>query len=158
MNGSEKEIAEIKIEMNELKQLLMRTLGEVYRIQQRMQISVPVSDGVVYGLLNGVENAADSILTTDPVTAKESEDAEKFLDEIYRDKAKMAKFEGFYDIERELQGMGIDRGKAIVLLTYLHNSGRFCELTEKMNSSHSPTECKDFELSEFEHGYEKDDS
>lgn len=155
MSGSEN--TAIRAEIAEMKQLLARALGEIYRLQQRLDISVPVSDGVVYGLLNGVERAVQEVLNDDPLTKQDSDAAEQFLQQIYNDEKKLAALQGFYDIERELEAMGIDRGKAIALLTYLHNNNQFGEITEKMNSSHSPIEVKSFELTEFEHGYPRGD-
>jgi hypothetical protein len=137
--------------------ILTRTLGEIYRIQQNLGMNVPVSDGVVYGLLDRVEKAVSEVLPDDPLPAHLSDAAERFLDQFYQDSEKMKSLKGFYDIERSLEAIGIDRSKAIKLFTYLHNDGRFGEVTAKMNSQHSPTEVKTFELSNCEMGYKKED-
>jgi hypothetical protein len=144
-------------ELAVLKQILARTLGEVYRIQQHLGVNTPVSDGVVYGLLNGVEDAVLRILQKDPLTKAESDAAEEFLDKkFYRDSDSMANLKGFYDIEQDLAGLGVDRSKAIALFTYVYNDHRFGEIVEKLNSGYSPVECKTFELSDCDMGYKEE--
>ncbi|WP_434418901.1 hypothetical protein [Nannocystis pusilla] len=135
--------------------LLLQILGQIFRIEQHLEMSVPVSDGVVYGLLKGIEEAIDHAIPEELLPERLTEAGETFLDEFYKDPAKMAKVKGFYDIEQGLAAVGIDRARAIKLLTYLHNDSRFGEITVKMNSQHSPVEVKDLELSEFETGYKK---
>lgn len=55
-------------------------------------------------------------------------------------------FKGFYDIERELQEAGVDRAQAIRILTFFQANGQFQELIAKMDTSHSPSECRTFRV------------
>lgn len=132
------------------KVLFGKVLGEVYRLQKKAGVPVPVGDGAIYGLLNGVKEAIDSCIPEAPIDNSLMEAATKVLSETFDDPAKLKAFSGFYDIERDLAAVGVDRGKAIVILTYLYNSGRFTEMLDKMNSTNSPIEVKKFDLSEFD--------
>jgi len=72
------------------------------------------------------------------------------LDSIWSDDSKMEKFKGFYDIENDLKERGVDRYNALKIIKYLKANGQFTSLIEKMNSVHSPTECKTFTLHDWE--------
>jgi hypothetical protein len=128
----------------ELKVIFGKILGEVYRIQLHMKPNIcRVGEATVYGLLNGIESAIDDEIDLDPeflVTRQESDLMDRVLAEADQD----PKFAGFYDIEPKLAG--IDRGKAIRLLTYINASGCFTEVIAKMNSQDSPAECKKLDL------------
>ena len=66
------------------------------------------------------------------------------------DPEKLQTFNGFYNIEHELSNGGVGRGQAIEILRYLHADGRFNEVITRMDSSGSPSECRKFELGEYD--------
>jgi len=134
-----------------LKQFLGRILGEVLRVQKKLDMNCPVSDGTIYGLLNGIEVAIDSTIGTDGlITKKQHDDMVRVMNKTFNDPEQMAKFTGYYDIEDDLSAAGIDRGVAIELLTYWFNKGSFVDMIRKMDSSNSPGECRTFKLDEFD--------
>ncbi len=131
-------------------QLLARLLGETFRVQKQLEMAVSVDDGTIYGLIHGVEAALDSIRGDRWISNERFSKAEKVLSSVFDDREKLAKFKGFYDLERDWQNAGLDRTDAIILLTYFYNSGKFVDLINKMNSKYSPIECKTFELDEYD--------
>lgn len=130
--------------------LLARILGETFRIQTHLKMPVAPSSEIVYGLLNGIEVAIDSILGDGIINRASIEAAEEILNDIWIDSKKMSDFEGFYEIEQKWESAGLNRGDAIRVLTFFACANRFREVIEKMNSQNSPTECRTFEPSDFE--------
>lgn len=136
----------------ETKLLFGKILGEIYRIQRVSdEIACPAIPGQIFALLNGFEDAVDKeIEMMGSITKEQVRAVMDVLDPIWMDREKLANFKGFYDIENELQRRGVDRVDAISILTYLKANHQFEEIIDKMNSSGSPTECRRFELSEWD--------
>ncbi|MCP5213004.1 MAG: hypothetical protein H6998_18970 [Hahellaceae bacterium] len=134
------------------KLLFGKILGEIYRIQMATDgVACPSSPGQVFGLLNGFELAVEQEIERMGFISKDQVKAVMdVLDPIWMDQEKLANFKGFYDIEDELNRKGVDRGEAIQVLTYLKANNQFEEVIEKMDSSGSPSECRRFELSEWD--------
>jgi hypothetical protein len=128
----------------ETKRLVGRVLGEIYKMKKQLKLPRP-DDATVYGLLNGIDEAISEHLDQGAVTDDEMKLATELLSNIWNNPAKLAAFKGYYDIEDELRKRGLDRGKMITILTFLNARGRFHELIVKMNSEHSPAECKKFD-------------
>ncbi|MFO0749147.1 MAG: hypothetical protein U1F43_26315 [Myxococcota bacterium] len=59
------------------------------------------------------------------------------LSPIFDDEAKLAAFNGFYDIEKPLAAAGVDRSTAIKILKYFHLDGAYDTVIKKMDSSGS---------------------
>lgn len=137
------------MEQNKLAQA--KILGEIYRIQKRLPDDpCSVSDDVIYGLLNGIERIVEQELgELYSVTKEEEEVVVNILNEYFINPEKLETFEGYYDIEPRLEQNGIDRSKAIRILTLLQSEGRFTNIIEKMDSSHSPGECRTFKIAEW---------
>lgn len=133
------------------KQLFGRLLGEVFRIQRAMpDIACAASDAQIYGLLNGFEDSLVEILErTGYISSEKVKAVMDVLEPIWTDEEKLKNFRGFYDIERELDQRGVDRSDAIAILRYLKANHQFTDVIEKMDSSYSPTECRRFELTEW---------
>ncbi len=136
----------------ETKILLGKILGEIYKIEKRLpDMTCPATQGQIYGLLNGFENAIEDELEMTGFVSKEHvEIVGNVLDEIWLDKEKLNSFKGFYDIERRLSSMGVDRGQANKILRYFNADNRFVEIIAKMDTSDSPSESRRFNLSEFD--------
>lgn len=131
--------------------LLCRLLGEQYRTQKKLGLSVPASKGQIYGLINGFERAIkDELEGLGEITGEQIKAVADILDEYFMDDAKLASFKGFYDIERKLQQRGVDRGQAMQIIKYFHADGKFDRVIKKMDSSDSPSECRTFELYDWE--------
>jgi hypothetical protein len=136
----------------DLKVIFGKMLGEIYRIQNRMNPKIcPVQDSAIYGLLNGIEPVIDEEIEGIGFISKEQyEFATKVLSNIENDPERKKDFKGFYDIEKELSDGGISRGMAIQIFKHIKAFGGFADLFAKMNSVDSPTECKKFELYEWD--------
>jgi len=136
----------------EKKQLLAfgKILGETYRLQKRVDPNmVQVSDATIYGLLNGFEGVIESELAGEYTISENDISAmADVLDPYFNDPEK--EFNGFYDIEYNLQQRGIDRGKAIDILTYMKANGQYVEVIERMDTSGSPGECRSFNIRQNE--------
>lgn len=134
------------------KRLLGKLLGEVFRVQRSLpNMACASSNAEIYALLNGFEGAVDQILEgMGDISEEKVQAVMDTLDPIWTDKKKLAEFRGFYDIERDLERLGVDRSDAISILTYLKANHQFTEIIDKMDSSHSPSECRRFEISEWD--------
>lgn len=127
-----------------------KILGEIYRIQKKMD-ACPVKDSTVYGLLKGIESVIDQeIASIGYISNDDISAVADILNEYHLNQDKLDKLEGYYDIEPALEKHGIDRSKAITILTYFKLNGQFNHVIEKFNSQHSPVECKRFEPSWWE--------
>jgi hypothetical protein len=132
--------------------LFGKILGEIYRIQRRMESNAcPVGESTVYGLLNGFEHVIDEeIERIGFISREEFKNMCNILDEYYFNEEKLKDFKGYYDIEHKLSKVSIDRPTAIKILRYLKANGSYLELIEKMNSEYSPVECRKFDLNEWD--------
>jgi len=128
----------------ETKLFLGKILGEVYRMQKRAEVPVPVADDTLYGLLNGFEFVIDEMLADlGHVTHEQLSAMEEVLDRYYKDPVALANLKGFYDIEDELKQRGISRGKAITLIKYFRAGEHFTAVLDKFDTSNSPGEVRD---------------
>lgn len=132
------------------KYLFGKLLGEVYRTQSRLGHAA-VSEGVVYGLVNGVEIAIDEeIRRLAKISKEDYQRAADIFNKYYLNEEKLEKVKGYYDLENELINAGLDRGKMITIVTYMKAEGVFIELIEKFDSSNSPSEMRNFDLHEYD--------
>ena len=128
----------------ETKKILGVVLGELYRIQNKLNIQT-VSDATIYGLTRGMESVIDAHLNSFGFVPSDlAKKAAAILQPYFDDPAKP--FEGYYQIERELEEAGIDRGTAHVIFTYFKADGAYEDVIAKMDTSHSPSECRTFNL------------
>jgi hypothetical protein len=134
------------------KRFLGKILGEIFRIQRYSETNIcSASDAQIYALLHGFEGAVDDIFEQmGDISSEKLQIVMDILEPIWFDKEKLAKFKGFYDIERELQEKGIDRPDAYHILTFLKANGQYTSVIEKMDSSNSPVECRTFEITEWD--------
>lgn len=119
-------------------------LGETFRIQKKLGIC-NVSDSTIFGLLNGMDDVLREVealipVISDGLVKKAADILQPYLDDPAKPLA------GYYQIEKELEAAGIDRGRAIVIFTYFKASGIYVEVLEKLNTDESPIECKTFDL------------
>jgi hypothetical protein len=137
--------------MDQNKLIFAKILGELYRIQKRLPDNpCPVSDYVIYGLLNGVERIIEEELGDLSFVSQDEESIViNILNEYFTDQKKLDQFNGYYDIEHKLEEHGITRSKAIKILTLLQAEGRFTNVISKMDSSGSPTECRTFKIPDW---------
>jgi hypothetical protein len=137
---------------NESKLLLGKILGEIYRIQRSSdEVSCPASDCQIYALLHGFEDAVNQELEMIGfISSDQVRSVVDVLEPIWQDKEQLKAFKGFYDIERELQNRGVDRSAAIRILKYLKANNQFTDIIGKMDSSGSPSECRRFDLSDWD--------
>lgn len=127
-----------------------KILGEIYRLQRVQGLPVAADLGRVYGLLNGIERAIDEEFeSVGFVSEAQVAHAQTVLDEYFYDSAKLDAFKGFYDVEGQLEAGGVSRDDAISIFKYFLASRSYVELIERMDSKHSPIECKNFSLDEW---------
>jgi hypothetical protein len=137
-------------QIDQNKVLLGKILGEIYRIQSRMDIPHGLSKKTIYGLLNGFEVEIEDILQSmGYVSSQQVKAVINVLDSIRSDPQKLNEFKGFYDLEEEVNARGVYREELMSILTYFNANGEFPEFIEKMKGQHSPAQCKTFDLDEF---------
>jgi hypothetical protein len=140
----------------ENKLLMGRVLGELFRIQRKLDMPCAAGDQDIYGLIAGIEPTIDDV-----VNAREAVDdalvreVAAALDYFFNDPERLKKFRGYYDLESQLQQRGFvdahgKRGWIVKILDWFAANGRYQELIDKMDSSHSPIECKKFGPNEYE--------
>lgn len=136
----------------ETRLLLGKILGEVYRIQRSSkEMACGASDSHIYALRNGFEHAVkEEIDRIGEITDDQVKAVMDVLEPIWMDQEKLKAFKGFYDIESDLQRRGVDRVEAIRILRYLKANHQFTEVIAKMDSSGSPSECRRFDLDEWD--------
>lgn len=135
----------------ETKIFLGKILGEIYRIQNHINPSVfSVSKATIYGLLNGLEEEIDRHFDGGLISNEKINHTVNILSKYFDDPEKEASFKGFYDIETALKEGGVSRGEACVILRWLKANERFTNIIQKMDSPHSPTECRNFNLEDYD--------
>lgn len=107
----------------ETKLFLGKLLGEVYCLQRLVQPkNCAASEATTYGLLNGIESVIDECIPDEFITSADINTVADTL-EPYFNQSKQLK--GYYDIEHNLETQGVDRVKAIKVLTYFKAKGQF---------------------------------
>ncbi|MBP1309154.1 hypothetical protein JOD82_002174 [Paenibacillus sp. 1182] len=126
-----------------------RLLGETLRVQKRVDPSmVQASDATIYGLLNGFETVVDAQLSVnEPITEDDLNNMARILEPYHQNPDTLR---GYYTIESEVDAANISRLKAMMILTYFKSEGRFEEVIRRMNTEHSPGECREFEIRQEE--------
>lgn len=117
-------------------------LAEICKL--RTELGKPYPDQAeIFGLQNGIEPVIDEYLRNYDCLITQQQ-----IDMVVRvlDNQNLETFKGYYDIDRELKECGISRAIAHIILTYLMAEGSFRELIKKMDSEHSPFECRNYEL------------
>lgn len=128
-----------------------KILGEIFKLQKRVDPDMcPVTDDTIYGLSNGIEEVIDEAMGYQPITDEKKVVTRydlinvcDILDEYeYGD---IDSFHGYHIIEKEIEAKGIDRSKALIILTYLQIAGRYARVIDKINSSNSLIEMNKLE-------------
>lgn len=129
---------------------LGKMLGETYRLQKRINPEmVQVSDSTIFGLLNGFEGVIQrELIVEDPITEEDISAMADVLDPYHINPER--EFTGFYQIEHQLEQRGINRMKAIHILTYFNANGQYEEVIGRMDTAGSPSECRRFNIPENE--------
>lgn len=127
-----------------------KLLGETYRTQRRLNIPT-AGEATIFGLLNGIETVVDKELTNiEPITKEDISNTCDVLDKYFLDLEEFEKFDGFYTIEHQLEEVGVSRWKAIVIFQYFKANNQYVDLIKKMDSFNSPSECRTFELDDWD--------
>lgn len=136
----------------ETKLVFGKILGEIYRIQNKMDnASYLVGSETIYGLLNGFEETLDQeIGNLSFISSEEVAYVSSVLNEYHINEQRLSTFNGYYNIEHKLLSRGIDRIKAKRIVTMFKIEGRFQNVIDKMDTSGSPGECRTFEIPEYE--------
>ncbi len=138
------------------KMFLARVLGEIYRMQRRVDPSMTgAADCMIYGLINGIETAIDNHFADhgEPwawCSAEQVSAMTAILEELDDDPVRKEAFKGYYDIEQRVQATGLSKGNVIAILTYLKLNGQFTELIKRLDSDHSPSGCRKFEPGQWD--------
>lgn len=137
----------------ETKLLFGKVLGEIFRLQKATgKISPGASDAQIYGLLNGFEETVDDVVERmGGISTEKMKAVMDVIEPIWSNEERLSKFKGYYDIEGKLASKGVDRSDAISIFTYLKANHQFTQLIQKMDSSDSPSECRRFDISDWEH-------
>jgi len=136
--------------MDDNKRLLGKLLGEIYRLQ-RTNGMITAGEAHTFALLNGFEDAINEELEAiGQITVEQVRHVRRVLGRYFDDRELLNSLHGFYNIEDELEAGGVDRVTAIDIFKYLKTRGDFEEIIQRMDSGHSPEECRRFELNEDE--------
>jgi|GEM_PF-492387 len=136
---------------NNIKIFFGKILGEILRIQKYSKnMEHSVNDATIYGLLNGIEPIIDQVLESVGFISTDKFNTVVDILDSYWNKNNLDTFKGYYTIQDELKKYGITRGEAITIIKYLYANDQFTSLIEKMDSSHSPTECRNFKLNKWD--------
>lgn len=134
----------------EQKLIFGKILGEIYKTQQLIK-GEEKPDAITYGLLSGLETVIDKELSNlELVTKEEINKVDEILNSYFDDGEKETAFSGYYTIESQLRDANISRSKAIKILKLFLAEDRYTTLIKKMNSNNSPSECKNFELKNYD--------
>lgn len=129
----------------ELKLWFGKMLGEIYKIQYHSkELYCPVGPETIYGLINGFEGVIEDNIPEYSITQEDYENMISVLTPIHQDSEKLNNFEGYYDIEHDLEKLGINRSKAMDLFDFFSLRGAYREIISKMDSSGSPSEMRTF--------------
>lgn len=131
--------------VEKLEKMVRFLIGRQLRLEKKLE-QTDVSDSAIYGALWGIDFDVLEILDRDIISRDKVEAMIEVINPIFIDKEKLKNFKGYYDIEPQLKDRGIERHEAKVILTYFKADDRFLELIEKMDSQHSPTECRNFDV------------
>lgn len=118
----------------ELKLALGKILGEVYRIQKYQGIT-DASDGKIFGLLNGFEEAIESELGSLSFISEEKISiVSDVLTPFWTEQKEISELPSFTDLRLELERKGISHGQLITILKYLRATNRFDKEIDKLGS------------------------
>lgn len=132
------------------KKVLGVILGELYEIKCLLKKKT-VDIALLFALKNGFESEINDQLNEEWFVSKEDEKkVADVLTPYFDDPVKLEKLSGFYDIERELEELGIQRLKAICIMKYFWTKGSFIRVLERMDTSSSPEEARTFNITEFD--------
>lgn len=105
----------------------------------------------LYALKNGFESVINDYLDEDwYITIEEEKIVANVLTPYFNNEEKLNELKGFYDIEPELEEKGISRLKALAIMKYYYAKGSFISVLNKMDTTHSPQECRTFEISDYD--------
>ncbi len=125
----------------DLKLALAKLLGEILETNSESTID----QGTIYGLKNGFEFVINDFFSEEySLTQEDYENFVSILNPIWNDLEKLENFSGFYEIESSLKDLGINKDKAWSFFKYFQLKGTFGEIREKLDSSNSPTEFRNF--------------
>jgi uncharacterized protein YfbU (UPF0304 family) len=130
------------------KRMLGFILGQIYRLQKRLDPAMcPASDAEIYGLTHGFEYEIEKVLyEAGEVSDEQVTAAVDVLDPLFRLPKPLSEVRGYHDLEPRFEKNGLDRATVIRCLKYLAADGQFMEVIGKLDSEHSPEECRRFEL------------
>jgi hypothetical protein len=136
--------------MPDSKFLLGKLLGEIYRVERKLEMDTDVSDETIHGLLNGIESYIDAE-TPSPIGKDKVEKLTQVLNEYFTDAQKLNGLKGYYDIEKRLEELGyqVDRMDAYEIIRNLKAQGKFERVIQKFDSLDSPEELRTFKMDNF---------
>jgi hypothetical protein len=136
---------------SQTKKMIGLFLGEVYEIKALLK-GEPVEKSRLYALKNGFESVINDMIDENWwVSSDDEHKVAKILQPYFEDDSKLAKLKGFYDIEAELEDVGITRLKALAIMKYFYAKRSFITVLDKMDTEYSPVECRKFNLSEYDY-------
>lgn len=110
---------------NNNKLLFGKFLGEIFRLQKNSGIS-QVSDGRIYGLLNGIEESIDETLNSlELVETRKINIVCDYLEPYYQNEKSLDELPSFLNMRMELERQGINHGTLITILKYLKANDRY---------------------------------
>jgi len=118
----------------ELKLALGKLLGEVYRSQKTQGI-LQISEGRLFGLLNGVEEEIDNELENMKFISKGHVSVVcDALDPYYKGEKAIDEMPSFLHFRMELEHKGINHAMLIDILKYLRSIGSYTTEIDKLGN------------------------
>jgi hypothetical protein len=128
----------------EIMGFLGKILGEMYRIQKRLEMPGP-ADHVIVGLLYGIEPVIREQFSFVP-----SDQCQAVLEALDRYAGDPEALTGYYDIMSELEAAGVNRARAKIIITYLNLMGAYTDVIRRLDSDNSPVDLRRFDLQDNE--------
>lgn len=126
---------------SELKLVLGKMLGEVYRIQ-RAQGICQISDSRIFGLLNGIEEEVEAEINgLESISKSQVEVVRDYLTPYYNKEIDLEELPSFLHARLELEREGISHSDLIIILKYLKSKNSYVEEIDRWG---------DFSLSNYD--------
>lgn len=119
----------------ELQVALGKILGETYKIQKEQGIC-NVTDGLIFGLLNGFQDALDSqFANADYFSVDEVEKVADVLSPYWSQEKDIEDMPSFLAFRMSLEREGISHGRLLTILKYLRANDRFSTEIDKLTGA-----------------------
>jgi hypothetical protein len=120
--------------MDENKLIFGKILGEIYRLQRKQGIC-QASEGQIFGLLNGIDEALNTEFENlNLISNSKVSQVCDYLDPYYRGERDLDEIPSFQEMKMDLERIGINHTNLIIILKYLYSNERYTMEIEKLGN------------------------